>query len=147
MAIGFGVACPKPEKRVKAGRRPIRRNAKPKSERDRIGAVRQYIFARERDTCRACRCRIAQSMHEIIPRSRGGKICRRNSIAVCGELGNGPECHGLCQRGEIAVTQPLEGAEGSLLFTAKTAAAAERLKIKVGESIESLPMVAVEAAE
>lgn len=140
-------AIPKPPKRVKTPKRAIRVKAKPKGERDRVAETHQYCFGRERDTCRACRSRLGQSMHEIIPRSRGGKISRRNSIAVCGELGNGHECHGLCQRGELQVTMGPEGAEGTLIFTAKTRAAADWLKIKIGESIESQPMVYLEAAE
>ena len=147
MAIGYGVACPKPEKREKKARKPIRRTAKPKGERDRIAEVRQYVFARERDTCRICRCRLAQSMHEIIPRSRGGKISRKNSIAVCGQLGNGHECHGLAQRVEVAIEMGHEGAEGPLVCTPTTKAAAEWLKLKLCASIESHPMVYMEAAE
>lgn len=43
---------------------------------------------------------------------------------------------------------PPEGAEGPLRCTAKTRAAADWLKVKVWETIESLPMVVyVEAAE
>jgi hypothetical protein len=43
-------------------------------------------------------------MHEVKPRSLGGKISLENSIAVCGELGTGHECHGLAQRREMKVT-------------------------------------------
>lgn len=137
----------KPEKREKKAPTRIRTHRKPKAERDAISAIRQYVFGRERDTCRVCRCRLAQSMHEIVSRGRRGKISRRNSIAVCGQLGNGHECHGKLQRVEISVDASVEGAEGTLKFTAKTSAAADWLKIKVGESIESQPMVQMEAAE
>lgn len=137
----------KPVKAEKKAAARIRTRRKPKAERDAISAIRQYVFGRERDTCRVCRCRLAQSLHEIVPRSRGGKVTRKNSIGVCGQLGNGHECHGLCQRYEVVIEMPPEGAEGPLRCTAKTRAAADWLKVKVGETIESLPMVYMEAAE
>lgn len=137
----------KPAKREPKPRTRIKTRRKPKAERDAISAVRQYVFGRERDTCRVCRCRLAQSMHEIVSRGRRGKVSRKNSIAVCGQLGNGHECHGLCQRYEVVIEMPPEGAEGPLRCTAKTRAAADWLKVKVGETIESLPMVYMEAAE
>lgn len=140
-------AIPKSKPKAKKAKTRIKVHRKSKAERDAISAVRQYVFGRERDTCRACRCRLAQSMHEIVSRGRRGKRSRKNSIAVCGELGNGHECHGKLQRVEIAVEMSEHGAEGPLRFTAKTPAAADWLKVKVGETIESLPMVYMEAAE
>jgi hypothetical protein len=86
-------------------------------------------------------------MHEIVSRGRGGKISRKNSIAVCGQLGNGHECHGLAQRVEVAIEMGPEGAEGPLVCAPTTKAAADWLKVKLGTSIESQPMVAMEAAE
>lgn len=99
MAIGYGIACPKPPKRERKTPTRIRRTAKPKGERDRIAKVRAYIIARERNVCRCCRFRVGQSMHELLPRSRGGKISRTNSVWLCGDGVAG--CHGLIQRYEI----------------------------------------------
>lgn len=106
--------------------------------------IRAYVFARERDLCRCCRCRPAESMHEMRFRSLGGKVGRKNSIAVCGDGVRG--CHGLLQRHEIdwsAVTA--SGAEGTLLFTAMTGPAADHLKVAIGEVIESKVFVEIEA--
>jgi 5-methylcytosine-specific restriction endonuclease McrA len=59
------------------------------------------VFARDRETCRICRIRPAESMHEIVPRSLGGKVSLANSIAVCGDGVRG--CHGFAQRHEIRI--------------------------------------------
>ena len=83
-------------------------------------------------------------MHELKPRSVGGKVSRRNSVAVHGDGVNG--IHGLLQRHEIGYRFEDEslGAEGALLFTAYTQAAADAMRIRLGESIYSPPMVAME---
>ncbi len=125
----------------------IRRKSKPKDERDHVTKTRQYVFARERDICRCCRSRRAESMHEIIPRSRGGKVSRRNSIAVCGQLGNGPECHGQLQRRDITVLVSQRGAEGTITFWPQSQKSADWLRIKASDCIESGPMREYEAAE
>lgn len=139
MAVGFGVACPKPEPRQRTKNRATR------VRRNDVGEVRQYVFARERDLCRCCRWHPAESMNEEPPRSLGGKVCRKDSMAVCGD--GTRRCHGFITRHEIVIERGPLGAEGTLVFTAKTRAAADHMRIKVGESIESAPMVQVEAQE
>lgn len=137
MAIGYGVECPKPEPRKRTKGRRKRESWK------RQRTIRDLVFIRERYLCRCCRVRSAETMHEIIFRSRGGKVHLGNSIAVCGD--GVQQCHGFLQRHEIAVSMQPRGAEDVLSFTAKTQAAADWMRIKVGESIESAPMVTVEA--
>lgn len=132
---------PKPEPRQRTKNREKRVKTKTTAE------VRQYVFARERNLDRVSRYLPAESMHEIQFRSQGGKVSRKNSIAVHGDGVQG--IHGLLQRHEITVeiVDPMVGAEGTLIFTARSQAAADLMRIKVGESIESAPMVQVEMAE
>lgn len=123
----------KPEPRQREKGRKDR--AKAKTVKD----VRPYIMARERDLCRCCRIRPAESMHELRPKSLRGKVSKTNSIGVCGD--GVRKCHGLLQRHEIGwESESLLGAEGTLIFTVKTQAAADWLRLAVGEQIESRPM-------
>lgn len=69
------------------------------------------MFERENYRCRCCGAR-AESMHEILPRGRGGKVSRENSVALCGDGVRG--CHGKCQRYEIRIIG--NDAEGELQF-------------------------------
>lgn len=132
-------ALKKPEPRMRSNGRKKREHWK------RQRNTRDYIFGRERNRCRCCRFRQADTMHEIIFRSRGGKVNCANSIAVCGDGVRG--CHGFMQRHEIGVEMEPEGAEGTLMFTATSAAAADWMRIPVGHTIESFPMRVVEAEE
>lgn len=129
-------AIPKPEARQRVKARTDRKSAL--STKD----VRGYVFARERNLCRCCRSRDAESLHEIKFKSLGGKVSRKNSIAVCGDGVRG--CHGFCQRHEIVVGYSPLGAEGELIFTPETSVA-EWMKVKLGEQILSKPMVEMEA--
>lgn len=133
------LAIKKPESRKRTKGRQQRAARKVTME------VRPYVFARERNICRICRCRPTDSMHELRPRSLGGRISRRNSVAVCGSGTTG--CHGYAQSKAIryALVDAAAGAEAAITFTAMTQAAADWMRIKVGESIESAPMVQVEA--
>jgi len=102
---------------------------KKRQRRQTTTDVRTYVFARERNICRCCRFRPADSMHELRPRSVGGKVSRRNSIAVCGDGVRG--CHGLLQRKAITFGWAVEiGAEGNLHFVAETPTAAEWLRVR-----------------
>lgn len=67
-----GVACPKPEPRKRTKARAKRQKGNREAE------VRVYVFARERDICRCCRKRRADSRHELRFRSLGGKVTRQN---------------------------------------------------------------------
>lgn len=133
------------------GIRP-RRLVKAAKDRDAMKQtkdVRAYVFGRERNICRCCRFRKAESMHEIIFRSQGGKVSRKNSIGVCGDGVRG--CHGLLQRHEIEVGQasrigPHFNADDTLAFRALTLAAAECLRIRLGEWIVSPVMQETEIA-
>lgn len=139
-------AIPKPPPRERKTPKRIKTHAKPKAERDRIAKIRQYVFARERNVCRCCRLRVAESMHELTSRSLGGKISRTNSIAVCGQLGNGHECHGQLQRREITVERSdTLGAEAALYFMPMTAAARDWMKLGDRHGMESPPMRETEA--
>jgi hypothetical protein len=122
-----GVACPKPER----------------TPRKTIGEIRQYVFARERGTCRCCRNRPAMSMHELRPRSLGGKVSKRNSVAVCGDGVTG--CHGMLQRHEILIELREQMAEDAIYFIPNERPAYEWMKLKHGERLESRPMREMEA--
>lgn len=143
MAIDYtDFAFPKPEPRVRTKARADRKAAGTTKD------VRGYVFARERDLCRCCRIRPAQSMHEIKPRSLGGKVSRKNSIATCGELVGTEECcHTYLQTRQITVGSGILGAEAELYFTAETKGAADWMRIALGEQIESRPMIDMELAE
>ncbi len=82
-----------------------------------------------------------------MPRSLGGKVSRKNSIALCGSGTTG--CHGLIQahRITVVITNRVAWAEDSLVFVPQDAQAVDWLKLKGVQSIESPPMVAMEAAE
>lgn len=130
------VAKPEPRKREKA------RAERQQSDRD--AKVRAYVFGRERNVCRVTRFLAAESMHELKPRSVGGKVSRSNSIAVHGD--GVRSVHGLLQRHEITYAFENDGlgAEGTIYFTARTHAAAEAMRVSVGETIVSPVMQTTE---
>ncbi len=130
-----GLKLAKPERRARTKARKERVRVKGVHE------VRIYVMARDRFICRICRLRVATEMHELRFRSLGGKVSRQNSIAVC------QGCHQFAQRNAISYDMLGNGAESDVTFTAQTVPAAEWLRVRVGESIESAPMVTVEAAE
>lgn len=139
MGLG-GVACPKPESRKRAKGRKDRARAQVTKD------VRSYVFAREREICRCCRIRRAESMHELVPRGVGGKRSKTNSVAVCGDGTRG--CHGFLQRHEITWDDYYRrGAEGALFFCPDSTAAAEWLRVRKGQEILSPPMVEMETAD
>ena len=121
----------KPELQARTDRRDEQ------EESDRDAKVRRYVFARERNICRRCRSRAAESRHELRFRSLGGKVTRQNCVAVCGSGTTG--CHGMLQDHSIAYDfeHPALGAESTVIFTAKDRQAAEWLRIEIGESISS----------
>jgi hypothetical protein len=134
-------AIKKPEPPVKAKRRDEREN------QDRTAKIRAYVFGRERNICRICRCRPAESMHELKPRSIGGKVSRANSVAVCGSGTTG--CHGFAQSHQVIVAENANpyDADRPLQFQARTRAAAEHLKVNLYQWILSPPMQHTEIAE
>lgn len=134
-------AIPKGEPRARTKRRKDRVQA------DADAEIRVFVFGRERDICRVCRVRRADSRHELIPRSLGGKVTKRNCIAVCGEIvGAVPSCHTYLQSHQIQwMADSLLGAQGKLTFTPVGREAADWLRVKVGEHIESLPMSVYES--
>jgi hypothetical protein len=100
---------PKPEPRKKTKARKKRAKAK------NTKSIRAAVFNRDGYVCRCCDRRQAESMHEIVPRSLGGKVSMENSIAVCGSGTTG--CHGKLQQHKIDVfCGSVVGAEGALLF-------------------------------
>lgn len=117
-----------------------------RKESEREARVRVYVFARERDICRVTRFLPAESRHELRFRSLGGKVTRENCVAIQGDGVRG--IHGLLQRNEISYEfeVPGIGAEGTIFFTAKTAAAADAMRVRVGETIASEPFHAIERA-
>ncbi len=125
----------------------IKRKAKPRAERDHVSETREYVRARERGRCRCCRFRRGESMHELRSRGAGGKVSKANSVWVCGQLGNGPECHGQLQRRDITVLVSQRGAEGTITFWPQSQKSADWLRIKASDCIESGPMREYEAAE
>jgi len=84
-------------------------------------------------------------MHEIVPRGRGGKVSRTNSIAVCGQLVGTEECcHTYLQQSEIAVGVTEYGAESQLWFEPMTPRAASWMAIELGHVLASPVMVETE---
>lgn len=131
-------ASPKPQRadRLKAARREERIAQKGRK------SIRAYVFHREADICRCCRLRRAESMHEIQSRGAGGKVSKRNSIAVCGTLvGTEPSCHTYLQRCEIRCHVHHEGygAEGDLFFQPHMKIAADWLRTERMHGVESGP--------
>ncbi len=119
---------------------------KQRTQRKETGEVRAYVFARERNICRCCRFRRADSMHELRPRSLGGKRSRTNSVAVCGDGVNG--CHGFLQRYEIewSGTAPWY-AESTLWFQAMSQRAAEWVKVQRLQTVVSPVMIDMEMSD
>jgi len=141
IAKAGGISKGEPRKRRKA--REDRQQA------DKDAEVRVFVFGRERGMCRCCRIRAAESRHELIPRSLGGKVTKRNCIAVCGSVvGAVPSCHTYLQARAIQWGDDMgAGAQGGLWFTPITREAADWLRINVGAVIESQPMSVYESAE
>ena len=96
---------------------PTRASLKRKKKRthaQHVAEIRRQVFERERGMCRCCGVRPAESMHEIRPRSLGGKVSLENSIAVCGDGVRG--CHGRLQRHEITAHVGDHGATNHIVF-------------------------------
>lgn len=111
---------------------PTRKQVKAKRERGEskaVKAVRLAVFERERNMCRCCGHRKADSMHEIRPRSLGGKVSLENSIAVCGSGTTG--CHGHLQGHRIRVVG--KNAKRTLAFHPATQAARDWLNGEKGK--------------
>lgn len=102
--------------------------------------IRTYVFQREQDICRCCRIRRADSMHELKPRGRGGKVSKTNSVAVCGQLvGTEPCCHTYLQLNQIDWKATPEGAQGLLQFRPTTPQAAEWMRVERYQWVCSMP--------
>ncbi len=99
--------------------------------------IREYVFEREQGICRCCRIRKAESMHELRFRSLGGKVSKKNSVAVCGDGVRG--CHGMLQRLQIAYVCDSDGAEGQLRFCPLNAAAADWMRVPKNIWVCSMP--------
>ena len=135
---------PKPTPRHILKGRVKRQKAKTTAE------IRQYVFARERGLCRCCRFRRAETMHEIQSRGSGGKISKRNSIAVCGDGTRG--CHGMLQQYDIHCWAPGDDltrpdAESVLEFWPRLKKASDWMHIAPGAHLVSPPMQETEIAE
>ncbi len=126
----------KPRKKVKASRKY--------QQAKNTRSVRDYVFARERNIDRVTRSLPAESMHELLFRSLGGKVSRRNSIAVHGSGTHGT--HYYLQSNQIGYRfeDDALGAEGTVYFEVKTQAAADHCRVAVGFVIVSPPMVQTE---
>ena len=134
MAWGIGQAVPKPEKRSTTKNRARRQH------RERTAEIRAYVFGRERGICRCCRIARADSMHELRPRSLGGKVSKQNSIAVCGS--GTTLCHGYLQRLEIEFKfrEHGSGAERAIEFRPRTQKAADQMRVALHQWVLSEPM-------
>lgn len=132
--------CPQP----KGPSRKTLKSRKARVHRGNVTEVRAYVFARERNLCRCCRFRPAESMHELRPKSLRGRVSKTNSVALCGSGTTG--CHGYCQSNQIRYAAGEYGAEGPVIFTPVTHPAAEWLRIMQHEQIESRPMRDMEEA-
>lgn len=94
-----------------------------------IRVIRASVFDRDRHMCRCCGVRAAQTLHNIVPRSRGGVVSTDNSIACCGTGTTG--CRGFLQRHEIIVDRPT--AQDQVVFMATTKAAATHVDVRIGD--------------
>lgn len=101
------------------------------------GAIREYVFEREQGICRCCRIRKADSMHELLFRSLGGKVSKRNSVAVCGDGVRG--CHGFLQRNEVRWEETSLGAEDLLTFRPMTRKSADWMRVELYFEVCSMP--------
>lgn len=137
MAIGYGEECLKPAKTIKQ-----LKGRKDRQQQKATKDVRTYVFGRERDICRCCRWRPAESLHELRFRSLGGKRSKRNSIAVCGSGTTG--CHGHLQAHRIDYEMDDLGAEDVVIFIPVTKTAAEHLKLAISHRLASPPMRHIE---
>lgn len=108
-------ACPKPA----TGTRKRLKNRTKRQQSKRVKSIRTQVFDRDQGICRCCGIRVADSMHEIVPRSLGGKVSLTNSIAVCGS--GTTKCHGMPQGHRIWVHG--RDANGPLRFEPATQAA------------------------
>lgn len=106
-----GVACPKPTKTRKQ-----LKDRRHRAESATTKAVRLAVFDREQSTCRCCKVRLAESLHEIKPRSLGGKRTLSNCVALCGSGTTG--CHGFVQSYRIVTIG--RDAEQALTFIPQT---------------------------
>jgi hypothetical protein len=115
--LGAEGRCAKPKDQI-----VTRKQAKGKQDRaesKQVKAIRAAVFERDRFLCRCCGHRPAESMHEIRPRSLGGKVSLENSIAACGSGTTG--CHGFMQSHQIRVMG--KNAQRTLSFAPATQAA------------------------
>jgi len=127
-----------------------RTKAREKREQGDVDAlVRVFAFGRERGICRCCKIRAAESRHELIARGAGGKVSRKNSIAVCGVIvGAVPSCHTFLQNHSIQwMADEGLGAQGPLVFTPINREAADWMHVAIGQSVHSEPMSVYEASE
>ena len=120
---------PKPEPRKALKKRERTREA------DYIQRLRMYLVGRERGICRCCLLRACEHMHEILFRSLGGHMTRRNSVMICSG------CHSLIHAHEIdaAIVDQRRGSEGPILFIARTDAAAAHMRVTLNHALESKP--------
>lgn len=129
---------------VKWGKCCTGRRRRKRAQFKRARTTRALVFEREQQKCRVCRLRRAETMHELIPRSIGGKACLSNSVAVCGDGTRG--CHGFCQRYEIVYQGFDNGAEGTLYFTPVTAAASTWMRVPMHVAVVRTAHFVMEAA-
>lgn len=139
MAIDYSVfkdvgGQPKPEPRQRTQGRKVR------VSRAVTRDIRAYVFDREQSICRCCRLRPAESMHELKSRGSGGKVSKRNSIAVCGQIvGAVPSCHTYLQSNAISYTTGIYGADDVITFCPRSEAASEWLRLPIYTVLESGP--------
>lgn len=121
-----------PTARYRAKRRRAEMNARK--------PIREYVFDREQDICRCCRRRRAESRHELVPLGRGGKVSKKNCVAVCGQLVGTEECcHTYLQQSEIKWSGGPDGAEGLLRFIPTTQRSADWMRVAIEFNVCSMP--------
>jgi hypothetical protein len=82
MAIGFGVACPKPQPKV------VDTILKRRKAVSLDRAAKELVRQRDKEACRVC-FRRSREVHERIYKSRGGAASLENSLVLC------KTCHAL----------------------------------------------------
>lgn len=112
MAIDYtGFAFGKPTPRVLV--KKARKTAESSDEK----RIKREVRARDK-FCRVCLYRPSAEVHELVFKSKGGKVSLFNSLGVCAARNSGL-CHQLLQTHAIGYCfkQPGRGADGPMTFS------------------------------
>jgi hypothetical protein len=106
-----------PEHLRKPAPRVLVKKARKTAESSDEKRIKREVRTRDK-FCRVCLYRPSSEVHELIPRSVGGKVSTFNSVGVCAARNSGL-CHQLLQSHSIhyEFLQPGRGADGTMRFS------------------------------